>query len=63
MGEGESALKIVTGEPTRNRTLKRPSLILEGNIRMNLKEIESIRGCGLTLLSIGIIGEPLCLRH
>ena len=50
MEEGRSAFKILTGRPTRKRSLGRPRRIWEDNIRM---EIELIR------FRIGIIGEPL----
>ena len=38
MEEGRSAFKILTGKPTRKRSLGRPSRIWEGNIRMYLEE-------------------------
>ena len=37
--EGRSAFKILTGEPTGKRTLGRPRLKWEDNIRIRLKEI------------------------
>ena len=52
--EGRSAFKISSGTPTRKRPLGRPRRIWEDNIRM---EIELIR------FRIGIIGEPLWMRH
>ena len=38
MEEDRSALKILTGTPTRNGSLGRPRIRLENNIRMNLKK-------------------------
>ena len=59
MEEGRSAFKILTGKPTRKRTLGRPRRRWEINIRMDLKEICIVRGIGLILLMIGFIAEPL----
>ena len=39
MEEGRSAFKILTGKPAEKRTLGRPRLRWEDNIRMELKEI------------------------
>ena len=39
MEEGRSVFKIVTGKPTRKRSLGRPRRRWENNIRMDLKEI------------------------
>ena len=39
MEEGRSAFKILTGKPTGNRPLERPSRRWEDNIRMDLEEI------------------------
>ena len=39
MEEDRSAFKILTGTPTGKRTLGRPRLRWEDNIRMDLKEI------------------------
>ena len=39
MEEGRSALKILTGKPTRKRFLGRPRRRWEDNIRMDLEEI------------------------
>jgi len=57
MEEGRSAFKILTGTPTRKRTLGRPMCSCENNVRINL--IELLRGIGLIRLRIVIIGEPL----
>ena len=54
--EGRSAFKILTGTPAGKRPLGRPSCRWEDNIRMDLKEI---RGIGLILRRIRIIGGPL----
>ena len=59
MEEGMSAFKILTVKPTEMRPLGRPRPRWEDNIRMDLKEIVSIRGTGLISVRIGIIGEPL----
>ena len=40
MDEGRSAFKILTGTPAENKPLKRPMSRWEGNIRMDLKEID-----------------------
>ena len=37
MEEGRSAFRILTGEPTRNKSLGRPRHIWEENIKMDLK--------------------------
>ena len=39
MEEVRSAFKIVTGKPTGNRPLGRPSCRWEDNIRMDLEEL------------------------
>ena len=39
MEEGRSAFKILTGKPTGKRSLGRPRLRWEYNIRMDLEEI------------------------
>ena len=57
--EGRSAFKILTGTPTGKRPSGRPRHRWEDNIKMDLKEIVSVRGIGLIRLRIGIIGEPL----
>ena len=57
--EGRSAFKILTGRPTGTRPLGRPRRRWEDNISIDLEEIVSIRGTGLTGLRIGIIGGPL----
>ena len=62
MEEGRSAFKILAGNPTGRRPLERPRRRWEDNIRMNLEEI-SMRVIGLIRLRIGIIGEPLRMRH
>ena len=40
LGEGRSAFKILTGKPTGKRSLGRPRLRWEDNIRMDLEEID-----------------------
>ena len=57
MEEGRSAFKILTSTPTGKRALGRPRRRWEDNIRMDFKEIVSIRGTGLIQLRIEIIGE------
>ena len=44
MEEGRSASKILTGEPTGQRLLGRPSHRWEDNIRMDLEEIGNNAG-------------------
>ena len=39
MEEGRSAFKILTGKPTRKRSLGRPRRRWEDNIRMDLQEL------------------------
>ena len=46
-------------KPTGKSPLGRPRRICEDNIRMDLKEMVSIRGIGLIRLRIEVIGEPL----
>ena len=59
MEEGRSAFKTFTGTPAGKRPLGRPRRRWEDNMRMDLKEI----GIGSIRLRIGIIGEPLWMRH
>ena len=59
MGEGRSPFKILTGKPTGNTALGRPSHRWEDNIKMDLKETGIIQETGLIRLRIGIIGKPL----
>ena len=40
MEEGRSAFKILVGKPTGKRSLGRPRRRWEGNIRMDLEEID-----------------------
>ena len=48
---------MLTGKPAGKRPLERPRRKWEDNIRMDLKEIVSIRGIGLIRHRMGIIGE------
>ena len=57
--EGRSAIKILTGKPTRKIPLGRPRRRWEDNIRINLEEIAINAGSGLIRLRMGITGEPL----
>ena len=59
MEEGKIAFTILTGKPTGNRPLERPSRRWEDNIRMDLEAIGINAGNWLTRLRIGIIGESL----
>ena len=59
MEEGRSAFKILTGNPTENRSLGRPTCKWEGNGRMDLKEMCANTRNGLIRLRIGIIAESL----
>ena len=63
MEEGGSAFKMLTGKPTGKRPLGRPRRRWEDNIRMDLEEIGINVVIGLIRLRIGIIGEPLRMRH
>ena len=47
MGEGRSAFKILRGTPAGKRPLGRPRSRWEDNIKMDPKEIGSIRGIWL----------------
>ena len=58
MEEGRSAFKSSTDKPTGNSTSGRPRHRKEGNIRMDHEEIGR-----LSMRGIGIIGEPLLMRH
>ena len=51
--------KVLTVKPTGKRHLRRPRRRWEDNVRMNLKEIVSLRGVVFIRLRIGIIEEPL----
>ena len=55
MEEGRSAFKILTGKPTGKRPLGSPRRRWEDNIR--------IWEIGLIRFRIGLIGEPLWMRH
>ena len=59
MEEGRSAFKILTGIAAGKRLIVRPRRRWEDNIRMDLKEIVSVRGIGLIRHRIGIIGGHL----
>jgi hypothetical protein len=59
MEEGRSAFRILTDTCIGKRSLGRPRRRWEDNIRMDIKEIVSIRGIGLIWFRIEIIGEPL----
>ena len=59
MEKDRNPFKILTNKPTGYRPLGRPRRKQEKNIIIDLKEIVSVQGIGLTRLRIGIIGEPL----
>ena len=59
MEESRSSFTILTGKLTGKRPLGRPRRSWEDNIRMDFKNIVSIRRIGLIRLRIGIIEEPL----
>ena len=63
MGEGRSAFKILTGKPTGKRPLGRPRRSWKDNIRMDLEDIGISAGNWVDWHRIGIIGEPLIIRH
>ena len=63
MEDGRSSFRILAGTPTGKRPLGRPRRRWEDNTRMDLKKWVSIRGTGLIRLWIGVIGEPLWMRH
>ena len=63
MEEGRSVFKNVRGKLTGKILLGRPRRRWGDNIRMCLKEVSKIRGTRLTGLIMGIIGEPLWMRH
>ena len=63
MGKGSNAFKILAGTPAGKKPLGMPRRRWEDNIRMDLKEMGIKRGIGLIRLRIGIIGEPLRMRH
>ena len=58
MAEGRNAFKILTDTPAGKRRRR-----WEDNIRMGLKETGINMRNGLIRLRIGIIAEPLCMRH
>ena len=62
MEEGRSAFKILIGKPTGKTPLGRPRRRWEDNIRIDLEEV-SMRVIGLIWLRLGIIREPLRMRH
>ena len=59
MEKGGSAFKMLRGTPARKRPLGTPRRRWVENVRMDLKEIVSIRGIGFIRLWIGIIAERL----
>ena len=59
MEEGGSAFKILTGNPTGKRLLRRPRRRWETILEWTLMRWVSMRGIGLIRLMIGTIGEPL----
>jgi len=63
MEEGRSAFKNVTCTPRGKRPLERPRCRWENNIRIDVKEIGINTKNWVIRLSIGIIGEPLWMRH
>ena len=62
MEDVRSALKIWPGTPTGMRPLGRSRRRWKNNIRMDLKEI-GVNPRNWIELRIGIIGEPLWMRH
>jgi hypothetical protein len=63
MEEARRAFKISTGKPIGKRPLGRARRRWEDNIRIDFKELGFKRGIRLIRLRIGIIGEPLLIRH
>ena len=63
MKEGRSAFKNVTCTPRGKRPLEIPRCRWENNIRIDVKEIGINTKNWVIRLSIGIIGEPLWMRH
>ena len=63
MEEGRSAFKILTGKPTGRDLWE--GLGVDGRtiLEWTLKRLVSMRVIGLIRLRIGIIGEPLWMRH
>ena len=59
MEEGRSAFKILTCKPTRKRPLGTPRRRWVENVRMDLKEIVSIRGIRSIRLRMGLL-DTLC---
>ena len=57
MVEGRNALKIVTNKPKGKRPLGRPTGRWKNYIRMDIKEIDKMRGIWLIRLRRGIIQE------
>ena len=58
MEEGRRAFKILTGKPTRKRSLGRPRRGWEDNIRMNFKEICINTRNWFIWFRIGTTGDP-----
>ena len=63
MEEGRRVFKMLTSKPTRKRPLGRPRSKCEDSIRMDLNEIGINKRNWVDLNRIGIIGEPLRMRH
>ena len=54
---------MLIGNPIGKKPLGRPRRRWEDSVRMDLKEIGINARNGLIRLRIGIIGEPLRVRH
>ena len=61
--ESRCAFKILTSKPTGKRSLVRPRRRWEDIIIMDLEEIGINAGNWVDSLRIGIIGEPVWIRH
>jgi hypothetical protein len=56
MGEGRNLYTVLVGKPESKRPIGRPRRRWEGEIRMDLREIDSGVGSGFTWLRIGTAG-------
>jgi hypothetical protein len=62
MGEDRGVHRVLVGKPEGKRSLGRPRLKWEGNIKMDLKEVAGVVGTGWSWLRIGTVGGLFWVR-
>ena len=58
-GEGRGVHRVLVGKPEGKRSLRRPRLRWEDNIKMDLQKVEEVVGTGWSWLRIGTVGGHL----